>query len=169
VVLFLYMWKLFSFLFLAMINQAVAKRVIDQLYPGTAVARMNAARTRARSLLPKNLTDDWEDVRRRILWAAGLKDLPHARPGKGYTGHSFNDWNHVDACTMLGDVQFEENEGRVEGMHYNNRLGEGIVIASDPTLGEGGTWSTCMVRNLFLLLSLDMAIETNFFLLNHSL
>ena len=48
--------------------------------------------------------------------------------------------------TMLGNVQFEENNGRVEGIHYRNPLGRGIVIASDPTLGEGGTWSTCMVR-----------------------
>ena len=84
--------------------------------------------------------------RRKILWAAGLKDLTNVAPGNGYTGHAFNDWNHVDACTMLGNVQFEENNGRVEGMHYRNPLGRGIVIASDPTLGEGGTWSTCMVR-----------------------
>ena len=122
----------------------MAKRVIDQMYPGTAVARMNAARLRAKSLNLTDTTGDWANVRRKILWAAGLKDITNARPGQGYTGHAFNDWNHVDACTMLGDVQFEENEGRVEGMHYRNPLGEGIVIASDPTLGEGGTWSTCM-------------------------
>ena len=135
---------LFIVVILLNMNQAVAKRVIDQMYPGTAVARMNAARLRAKSLNLTDTTGDWANVRRKILWAAGLKDITNARPGQGYTGHAFNDWNHVDACTMLGDVQFEENEGRVEGMHYRNPLGEGIVIASDPTLGEGGTWSTCM-------------------------
>ena len=131
-----------SILFLFM--DTIGSTVVDKMYPGTAVTRMNNARLRAKSLMPANLTMDWDDVRRKILWAAGLKDLPHARPGQGYTGHAFNDWNHVDACTMLGQVQFEENEGRVDGMHYRNPLGNGIVIASLPELGEGGTWSTCM-------------------------
>lgn len=135
---------IFVILVTVMEKKVIAKRIIDKMYPGTAVARMKAARERARSLNASSLTMDWVSVRRKILWAAGLKDLPNARPGEGYTGHSFNDWNHVDACTMLGNVQFEENQGRVEGMHYRNPLGKGIVIASDPSLGEGGTWSTCM-------------------------
>ena len=138
--------RLQCFFVLIVMSQTIAKRIIDQMYPGTAVTRMKASRERARSLKPQNLTGDWESVRRKILWAAGLKDLTNVAPGDGYTGHAFNDWNHVDACTMLGNVQFEENNGRVEGMHYRNPLGKGIVIASDPTLGEGGTWSTCMVR-----------------------
>lgn len=144
------MWMRIQYcLIFIIMSQSVAKRIIDQMYPGTAVARMKASRERARSLKPQNLTGDWEIVRRKILWAAGLKDLTNVAPGEGYTGHAFNDWNHVDACTMLGNVQFEENNGRVEGMHYRNPLGRGIVIASDPTLGEGGTWSTCMVSKLF--------------------
>lgn len=137
-------FQVILFLFQLFVSMHNAQRVFDKLYPGTAVQRMNAARERAKGLSPSVLSASWEDVRRKILWAAGLKDLPNARPGEGYTGHSFNDWNHVDASCMLGDVAFEENEGRVEGMDFNNRLGKGIQIASDPSLGEGGTWSTCM-------------------------
>ena len=46
-------------------------------------------------------------VRRSLLWAGGLKDDTRSRPGQGYTGHAFNDYNHCDLCTMLGDVQDE--------------------------------------------------------------
>jgi hypothetical protein len=143
-------WKkfkgiLFVFqLFIYMQSTGRAQRMFDKMYPGTAVQRMNAARKRAKGLSPSDLSVGWEAVRRKILWAAGLRDLRNAKPGEGYTGHAFNDWNHVDACTMIGDVVFEENEGRVEGMHYRNPLGNGIRLASDPSLGEGGTWSTCM-------------------------
>ena len=68
--------------------------MIDPQYPGTAVERMLAARARVTSLAKEDLNDAWEEVRRKILWAGGLKDLPNARPGQGYTGHSFNDYNH---------------------------------------------------------------------------
>ena len=61
---------------------------------GTAVERMLAARSRVASLKEEDLNDDWGEVRRKILWAGGLRDLPTARPGQGYTGHSFNDYNH---------------------------------------------------------------------------
>lgn len=74
----------------------------DPEYPGTAVQRMLAARDRVRSLTSAQLNGDWEEVRRNILWAGGLKDLPNAMPGAGYTGHSFNDYNHCDLTTMLG-------------------------------------------------------------------
>ncbi|EJK56458.1 hypothetical protein THAOC_23650, partial [Thalassiosira oceanica] len=80
----------------------------------------------------------WEDVRRRILWAGGLRDLPHSRPGQGYTGHSFNDWNHVDLTTMLDDTRDNENDGAVKGIAVGNRLGQGIRVASLPELGPGG-------------------------------
>ena len=55
---------------------------------------MLAARSRVQSLKEEDLNDDWGEVRRKILWAGGLRDLPTARPGQGYTGHSFNDYNH---------------------------------------------------------------------------
>ena len=50
---------LFIIVLLLNMNQAVAKRVIDQMYPGTAVARMNAARLRAKSLNLTNIMGGW--------------------------------------------------------------------------------------------------------------
>ena len=119
---------------------------LDPVYPGTAVSRMLAIRERARSLTTAELSGDWDAVRRRLLWAAGLKDLPAAVPGYGYTGHSFNDAIHVDATAMLGS--FSENlnpagERRVQGIAVGNRLGPGIQAASVSELGAGGSWSTC--------------------------
>lgn len=46
---------------------------------------------------------------------------------------------------MRGDEADNNNEGRVAGIAYNNRLGEGIRIASIEELGPGGSWSTCMI------------------------
>lgn len=118
---------------------------IDPEYPGTAVQRMHAARERALSLTPEQLNGDWSEVRRNILWAGGLKDITDAPPGMGYTGHSFNDYNHCDLTTMVDKESFNENEGKVEGIHFSNQLGPGIRIASMPELGPGGSWSTCMI------------------------
>ena len=119
---------------------------IDPLFPGTAVGRMQEIRARARSLSPEQLSGDWETVRAtKLLWAAGMKDLPFAVPGKGYTGHAFNDAIHVDATAMLGEVADNENDGRVAGIAVGNRLGAGIQIASEPALGVGGSWSTCQL------------------------
>jgi hypothetical protein len=118
---------------------------IDPEYPGTAVRRMISARERAASLTEAQLSSDWETSRRFILWAGGLRDLASARPGEGYTGHSFNDFNHCDLTTMLGEQVHSENEGRVAGIHFSNRLGRGIEVASLPELGPGGSWSTCMI------------------------
>ncbi|KAL1529818.1 hypothetical protein AB1Y20_000750 [Prymnesium parvum] len=130
-----------------------AMRLVDEKYPGTAVERMLASRERVRSL-GEELNGEWESVRQKLLWAAGLRDLKNVRPGArcrelagmGYTGHAFNDNNHCDATTMLGDVAHNENEegeSRVKGIAIGNRLGPGIEIASLPELGEGGSWSTC--------------------------
>jgi len=116
---------------------------IDKEYPGTAVARMKACMARCRELTPEQLSADWEDVRRCILWAGGLKDLPNAQPGQGFTGHSFNDFNHCDLATMILDAADNNNQGKVAGIAYNNPLGNGIRVASLPELGPGGSWSTC--------------------------
>ena len=117
---------------------------VDELYPGTATERVAAIHQRVKSLTGADLSSDWEDVRRKILWAGGLKDLPDARPGQGYTGHSFNDYNHTALCAMRGEEADNRNEGKVDGIAYSNRLGPGIQIASLPELGPGGSWSTCM-------------------------
>ena len=127
-------------------TMSAADRVVDPQYPGTAVARMMASRERARTLSPEVLSGEWESVRKKVLWAAGLKDLTDVPPGAGYTGHAFNDANHCDATTMLGEVSHNLNEAgnnRIQGIAIGNRLGPGIEVASLPELGEGGTWSTC--------------------------
>jgi len=125
-------------------NEPTTAMMVDKEYPGTAVLRMMAVRARVAELAAgDDLNGAWEDVRRKILWAGGLKDLPNARPGQGYTGHSFNDYNHVDLTTMNDQVSNNTNNGQVEGIAFGNRLGAGIRIASLPELGAGGSWSTC--------------------------
>mmetsp|Transcript_18577 Transcript_18577/g.35905 ORF Transcript_18577/g.35905 Transcript_18577/m.35905 type:complete len:200 (+) Transcript_18577:46-645(+) len=116
----------------------------DPEYPGTALERLKAARERASSLSKSQLSEDWEQVRRHLLWAAGLKDNSRTAPGNGYTGHCFNDYIHCDATTMLGEVSHNENGGQVKGIQRGNQLGPGITQASLPELGPGGSWCTCM-------------------------
>lgn len=128
------------------LTMSAASRVVDPQYPGTAVARLKAAHERVASLKPEALSGEWESVRQKILWCAGLKDLQNVAPGQGYTGHAFNDANHCDATTMLGEVAHNLNEAganRITAIAVGNRLGPGIEVASIPELGEGGTWSTC--------------------------
>jgi len=86
---------------------------VDVEYPGTAVLRLNNVRARVATLSEQDLSGEWEDVRRKILWAGGLRDLPRAIPGEGYTGHAFNDYNHVDLTTMNDDISDNENGGEV--------------------------------------------------------
>jgi hypothetical protein len=117
--------------------------VMDLEYPGTAVERMSAVRRRVANLTHDELSAGWEDVRRKLLWAGGLRDLPNAIPGQGYTGHAFNDYNHVDLTCMLDQVSHNENDGRIQQIARGNQLGPGIRIASLPDLGPGGSWSTC--------------------------
>lgn len=125
---------------------AVARAMqVDPEYPGTAVVRMNNIRDRVRSLTEDQLNGDWEAIRRNILWAGGMKDITNAPPGMGYTGHSFNDYNHCDLTAMNSDDADNDNEGRVEGIAFRNPLGKGVRIASIPELGPGGSWSTCMI------------------------
>lgn len=113
--------------------------------PGTAVERLFAARYRASSLDGK-LTGDWTDIRKKLLWAAGLADIPAGR--EGATSHCFGDFNHVSATTMAGHVQDNEHDGEVKHMAKGNYLGAGIKLAS---LREGkgfekdGSWCTCAI------------------------
>jgi hypothetical protein len=55
---------------------------VDQEYPGTAVKRLRSVHERVATLSEEDLSGDWEDVRRKLLWAGGLKDLPNAIPGQ---------------------------------------------------------------------------------------
>ena len=124
-------------------DDASASSEILDLYPGTALTRMENARDRAASLTEDQLSRDWSSVRALPLWAAGLRDLTDVAPGAGNTGHCFNDFNHVDATTMSLSVSDNENRGQVSGIAFGNRLGPGIKVASDPDLGPGGSWCTC--------------------------
>mmetsp|Transcript_20398 Transcript_20398/g.37120 ORF Transcript_20398/g.37120 Transcript_20398/m.37120 type:complete len:301 (+) Transcript_20398:53-955(+) len=116
---------------------------IDQEYPGTAVERLTNIHGRVIGLTSTELSVDWQDVRRKLLWAGGLRDLEDAIPGQGYTGHAFNDDNHCDLTAMLGDVAHNQHGGGIEGIALGNLLGPGIEKASLPELGPGGSWSTC--------------------------
>jgi len=115
---------------------------VDPDFPGTAVERMMNIRARVKELaLGDDLNQSWEEVRRKLLWAGGLRDLTNVAPGRGYTGHAFNDFNHVDLTAMLGEDK--TNNGEIDGIAKGNFLGEGIRVASLPELGPGGSWSTC--------------------------
>lgn len=105
-------------------NHTPVNEEIDHQYPGTAVMRMTEARNRIRSLTYDQLNGDWEDVRRNLLWAGGLRDLVNVPPGQGYTGHSFNDFNHCDLTAMQEEVTDADNEGRVPGIATHNPLGQ---------------------------------------------
>jgi hypothetical protein len=146
----------------AFISNSGASRVIqtrsmstsvDADYPGTAVERLVNARQRVRELVVRDELSNapWEDIRRKLLWAGGLRDLPDARPGQGYTGHCFNDWNHVDLTPIADDVSNNQNEGHVPGIARGNLLGPGIRVASLPELGPGGSWTTCAAQNVAAL------------------
>ena len=47
---------------------------------------------------------------------------------------------------MMPFVANETNaDGAVVGISRTNNLHDGILVASDPELGEGGSWSTCQL------------------------
>ena len=104
----------------------------DPEWPGTSVARLKAITERVLSLSQSELDGPWPEVRRRLLWAGGLKDLPS-------TSHAFNDWNHCDLTPMADQVQDESNaDGAVAGISRQNMLGPYIRTASLPDIGPGG-------------------------------
>ena len=78
--------------------------------PGTALERMMAVKSRVANITSDHLNGCWENVRRQILWAGGLKHLPISILGQGYTGHSFNDYNHVDLTCMLDQATENLND-----------------------------------------------------------
>lgn len=53
----------------------------DPVYPGTSIIRLNNVHTRVSQLTAEDLNADWPEVRRKLLWAGGLRDLPNAVPG----------------------------------------------------------------------------------------
>jgi hypothetical protein len=110
----------------------------DEKYPGTAVERMRNIHKRVKSLTYQQLNTSWDDVRRSILWAGGMRDVISV-------SHSFNDYNHCDLTAMTEEMIDNRNNGRVDGIAYSNYLGELIKLVSMPDVGPGGSWSTCMI------------------------
>ena len=101
---------------------------------GTAWARQQAAQERAKAV---DLDRPWSEVREALVDACGLRV-------QSSTGHCFNDFNHVDCCTMVNDNTHRTNEeSLVEGMHRVNLLGPHIVAAAVADRGDGGSWCTC--------------------------
>eukprot|EP00931_Biecheleriopsis_adriatica_P118980 TRINITY_DN94273_c0_g1_i1.p1 TRINITY_DN94273_c0_g1~~TRINITY_DN94273_c0_g1_i1.p1 ORF type:complete len:265 (+),score=45.19 TRINITY_DN94273_c0_g1_i1:23-817(+) len=107
----------------------------DPAYPGTAVARLRSVLKRVHEL--GNLDGPWQEVRRQLLSAGGLKE-------DYSTSHAFNDDNHCDLTTMVGSVSHNSNaDGAVAMISRSNQLGPHIARASLPEHGPGGSWSTC--------------------------
>lgn len=101
---------------------------------GTAWTRQQAAQQRASAV---DLDGLWSEVREALVDACGLRV-------QRSTGHCFNDFNHVDCCTMVNNSTHRTNEeSRVEGMHRVNLLGPHIVDAAIADRGDGGSWCTC--------------------------
>lgn len=113
---------------------------VDTKYPGTACERMVNVVDKIKALKSDDLNgQQWTKVRSKLLAAGGLKE-------DSSTGHSFNDWNHCDLTTMGGTVQKNSNaDGKVSGISTKNDLSAHIKAASLPSLGEGGSWSTCIL------------------------
>lgn len=63
-------------------NNNISNNNVDLEYPGTAIQRMKNVRARVATLSKEDLSGDWEVVRRKLLWAGGLRDLPDAIPGQ---------------------------------------------------------------------------------------
>ncbi|CAD7934042.1 unnamed protein product, partial [Amoebophrya sp. A120] len=120
-------------------HREVAGRIIDAKFPGTACQRLASVLERVANLEQTQLDADWASVTRKaLLLAGGLKSELYE------TSHAFNDDNHCDLTTMLGNVMHEENaSGLVKAISRQNQLGPHIQKASIPELGEGGSWSTC--------------------------
>lgn len=108
---------------------------VDPMYPGTAVSRLRSVLQHVRDV--DTLDGPWDDVRRRLLAAGGLKE-------DRSTGHAFNDDNHCDLTTMIGTVSHNSNaDGAVQQISRRNLLGPHIEKASLAQHGPGGSWSTC--------------------------
>jgi len=103
---------------------------------GSATSRAAAARQQIKNV---DFNGNWYDVRRAVVSACGLKV-------QRSTSHCFEDYNHVDCCTMVPETAQRTNEeSKVVGMHPTNFLGSHIVDGSVKSLGTGGSWCTCQL------------------------
>jgi hypothetical protein len=58
--------------------------LFDEEYPGTAVQRLQSVHQRVKQLVSEDrlINRPWEDIRKELLWAGGLRDLQNVLPGK---------------------------------------------------------------------------------------
>ena len=104
---------------------------------GTAEVRRQTAMDLAKSI---DLNQPWAKVREDIVGACGLKV-------SSSTSHCFDDFNHVDCCTMVASNAFNTNaDSAIMGMHAVNQLGAHISDGSIDSHGEGGSWCTCQLQ-----------------------
>ena len=98
-------------------------KLLDSAYPGTAVARLANCLERLKTA---SLDGPWEDVRRELLHAGGLKE-------DRSTSHAFNDDNHCDLTTVLPVVMSGQNaDGALRGISRMHMLGPHIQAANFP-------------------------------------
>lgn len=113
---------------------------IDKKYPGTACQRLINVMKRVEKLTETQLSGEWPQVRKTLLEAGGMVD------DSGHTGHSFNDFNHVDLTTMrMVETKYTNADGKVKGIALDNDLAEVIKNYSIAEVGPGGSWSTCQI------------------------
>ena len=108
---------------------------------GTALMRHLTIQQAARSI---NLNAGWAEVREDLVVACGLKPID-------MTSHCFDDDLHVDCCAMLSTMtrNTAENAGidlGTVGKVGTNSLHDQISAATNPALGDGGSWCTCQLR-----------------------
>ena len=119
------------------------KLEVDPEYPGTAVARMRAARERVQTLSSADLSVEWELVRQRILWAAGLKDIKDAAPGRRQR-HSRADCRCAHTPRprpiQLAALSASANSKRASYSQHSKRKAD--------TSQSGTRTSTCKVKTL---------------------
>jgi len=105
---------------------------------GSATSRAAKARQEIKNV---DLNGNWNNVREAVVSACGLKV-------QRSTSHCFNDYNHVDCCTMASNTAQRTNEeSKVVGMHPTNFLGSHIVDGSVSwaNVGDSGSWCTCQL------------------------
>ena len=71
---------------------------------GSATKRAAAARNAVKQI---DLSGEWSTVRRQIVSACGLRV-------KASTSHCFEDFNHVDCCTMVDKHTHRTNRVRTQ-------------------------------------------------------
>ena len=108
----------------------------SNICPGTAVSRIDTIQSLVKAL---DMNKKWENVRKDLVSSCGLLSDIRA------TSHCFNDWNHVDCCSIRTQHAMNTNEhSKIDGMHRINYLGDHIIKYSiELNNDKNGSWCTC--------------------------